>query len=115
MGALRMPIYEYACKACHHEFEALQKMQDAPLTVCPACHQPSLGKKVSAAGFRLTGGGWYETDFKSGSKKNLAGEGAKPADTPSNAPKETAKPAPKTDTQAAASTSTSSSHSSSRK
>ena len=69
-----MPIYEYQCKSCGHELEALQKMSDAPLTDCPACNQASLGKKVSAAGFRLSGGGWYETDFKSGSKKNLAGD-----------------------------------------
>jgi len=69
-----MPIYEYQCQSCHHELEALQKLSDEPLRDCPACHQPSLQKKISAAGFRLKGGGWYETDFKSGSKKNLAGE-----------------------------------------
>ena len=47
-------------------------MSDDPLTVCPACHKSELKKLVSAAGFRLSGGGWYETDFKSGNKKNLA-------------------------------------------
>ena len=70
-----MPIYEYQCQACGHEYEALQKLSDAPLTDCPACNKPELVKKISAAGFRLKGGGWYETDFKSGSKKNVAGEG----------------------------------------
>lgn len=69
-----MPIYEYACQACGQEMEKLQKISDAPLTDCPACGKPELIKKVSAAGFRLKGGGWYETDFKSGSKKNLATE-----------------------------------------
>ncbi len=69
-----MPIYEYQCAQCQHEFEALQKMSDAPLTDCPKCQQPSLTKKISAAGFRLAGSGWYETDFKSGKKKNLAGD-----------------------------------------
>lgn len=69
-----MPIYEYVCKSCGHELEALQKMSDAPLTDCPECSQPDLTKKVSAAGFRLSGGGWYETDFKSGEKKNIAGD-----------------------------------------
>ncbi len=59
-----MPIYEYACNECGHELEALQKMSDAPLTDCPACARPALKKKISAAGFRLTGSGWYETDFK---------------------------------------------------
>lgn len=70
-----MPIYEYECRACEHELEALQKMSDAALTDCPACGQAELRKKVSAAGFRLAGTGWYETDFKTGGKKkNLAGD-----------------------------------------
>jgi len=73
-----MPIYEYECKACGHQLEAIQKMSDAPLTVCPVCGKPELVKLVSAAGFRLKGGGWYETDFKSGGKKNVA-EDSKPA------------------------------------
>ncbi|MCC5811126.1 MAG: zinc ribbon domain-containing protein [Ectothiorhodospiraceae bacterium] len=72
-----MPIYEYQCEACGHDLEAIQKMSDAPLTECPACGKPALRKKISAAGFRLKGGGWYETDFKSGSKRNLAGDSAK--------------------------------------
>lgn len=67
-----MPIYEYECKACGHQMEAIQKMSDAPLTDCPSCGKSELSKLVSAAGFRLKGGGWYETDFKSGSKKNVA-------------------------------------------
>lgn len=67
-----MPIYEYRCESCGHQLEALQKLSDAPLTDCPACAQPQLSKQVSAAGFRLKGGGWYETDFKSSGKKNLA-------------------------------------------
>lgn len=71
-----MPIYEYQCQSCQHEFEALQKISDAALTDCPQCFKSALRKKISAAGFRLSGSGWYETDFKkSGSKKNLAGEG----------------------------------------
>ena len=72
-----MPIYEYRCDGCGHELEALQKMSDDPLMDCPACNQPQLKKKVSAAAFRLKGGGWYETDFKSGNKKNLADSGSK--------------------------------------
>lgn len=71
-----MPFYEYRCDACNHDFEALQKISDEPLLDCPACHQPSLKKLISAAGFRLKGQGWYETDFKSGSKRNIADSGA---------------------------------------
>lgn len=68
-----MPIYEYQCQECSEELEALRKLSDEPLVDCPACGKPALKKKVSAAAFRLKGGGWYETDFKTGNKKNLAG------------------------------------------
>ncbi len=80
-----MPIYEYECAACAHQLESLQKISDAPLLDCPQCGKPSLRKLISAAGFRLKGGGWYETDFKSGNKKknvvesgggSTAGQGA---------------------------------------
>ncbi len=66
-----MPIYEYECKGCGHVLEAIQKISDSPLVKCPACGQDSLTKLISAAGFRLKGGGWYETDFKAKGKKNL--------------------------------------------
>ena len=70
-----MPIYEYQCQSCGKQTEALQKMSDELLLDCPHCGESALKKKVSAAAFRLKGGGWYETDFKTGSKKNLAGGG----------------------------------------
>jgi len=70
-----MPIYEYECIECGQHHEALQKMSDAPLTQCPACGQEKLKKLVSAASFRLKGGGWYETDFKTGNKRQIADSG----------------------------------------
>lgn len=83
-----MPIYEYQCESCGHQLEKLQKMSEAPLLDCPACGKPALVKKISAAGFRLKGGGWYETDFKSANRKNLAGDksDAKPADKSADKP-----------------------------
>ena len=68
-----MPIYEYRCDNCGHELEAMQKLSEDPLKTCPNCQKDSLIKRISAAGFRLKGGGWYETDFKSGKKKNVSG------------------------------------------
>jgi putative FmdB family regulatory protein len=68
-----MPIYEYQCLDCGKKLEALQKISDPLLVDCPSCGAASLKKMVSAAAFRLKGGGWYETDFKTGNKKNLAG------------------------------------------
>ena len=67
-----MPIYEYVCNECGHQFETLQKMSDAPLSDCPECKKSALKKKISAPGFRLSGSGWYETDFKSSNQKNLS-------------------------------------------
>ena len=67
-----MPIYEYVCSECGHELEALQKFSDAPLSRCPSCDSDGLKKKISSPGFRLSGSGWYETDFKSDRQKNLA-------------------------------------------
>ncbi|WP_372798192.1 FmdB family zinc ribbon protein [Litorivivens sp.] len=69
-----MPIYEYKCDDCAHELEAIQKMSDDPLVDCPQCNKPALKKCISAPAFRLKGGGWYETDFKSGNRKNIAGD-----------------------------------------
>jgi putative FmdB family regulatory protein len=59
-----MPIYAYKCGACGKSHDALQKMSDAPLTICPHCNEPSLTKQVTAAGFQLKGSGWYVTDFR---------------------------------------------------
>ena len=68
-----MPIYEYQCNGCGHRLEKIQKMLDEPLKNCPVCSKATLKKLVSAAGFRLKGAGWYETDFKTGSKKHGTG------------------------------------------
>ena len=88
-----MPIYEYQCEACGHNLEALQKLSDPRLVDCPVCAKPSLKKQISAAGFRLSGGGWYETDFKSGNKKNLAGDAGASATSSASAPSTPAKAA----------------------
>jgi len=64
-----MPIYGYRCAECGEEHEALQKVSEPPLTICPACGKPALQKQLSAAGFQLKGSGWYATDFKAPAKK----------------------------------------------
>jgi len=80
-----MPIYEYRCESCGHQQEFLQKVGDAPITVCTQCGKPSFSKMLSAAGFQLKGSGWYATDFKN--------SGAKAAAKASDAPKGDSKPA----------------------
>ncbi|WP_144631410.1 FmdB family zinc ribbon protein [Bordetella genomosp. 13] len=83
-----MPIYAYKCTACGHAEDVLQKISDAPLTVCPSCGQAAYAKQVTAAGFQLKGSGWYVTDFRgNGSQPSVAkpasdGAGAAPAAAP---------------------------------
>jgi len=74
-----MPFYEYECKACGAQTEVLQKITDKPLRKCAECGKNTLIKLVSAPIFRLKGGGWYETDFKTeqDNKRNLAGADGK--------------------------------------
>jgi putative FmdB family regulatory protein len=92
-----MPIYAYRCAACGHAKDVLQKVSDAPLTVCPACGEARFEKQVTAAGFQLKGSGWYATDFRDGGKPKQADaktdakaepttDAAKPAAEPAAAP-----------------------------
>lgn len=74
-----MPFYEYVCTNCGATTEILQRISDPPATTCPKCNAEGLTKQISAAGFRLKGGGWYETDFKSGDKRNLVGASSESA------------------------------------
>jgi len=90
-----MPIYAYRCSACGHAKDVLQKLSDAPLSVCPACGAEAFSKQVTAAGFQLKGSGWYATDFKGSgtpAPAPAAAEGASapaapaPASSPATAP-----------------------------
>jgi len=67
-----MPIYAYRCASCGHQLDALQKISEPALVDCPACGAAALAKQVTAAGFQLKGSGWYQTDFRSGSKPAAA-------------------------------------------
>ena len=100
-----MPIYAYKCSSCGHAKDVLQKMSDAPLTVCPECGASTFSKQVTAAGFQLKGTGWYVTDFRGGSQGGQAGgtpkeskgtEGgtSEAASTPAPSPAPAAAPAP---------------------
>src|ERR1700693_1612258 len=90
-----MPFYEYQCKNCGHDLEAMQKISDPPLKKCPDCGKAQLQRLMSAPVFRLKGGGWYETDFK-GDKDNQRNLADRPdADAPKELPKDAAKDATK--------------------
>ncbi len=114
-----MPIYAFRCAACGHDFDRLQKMSDPDPAKCPECGAEAVQRQVTAPSFRLSGSGWYETDFKKDSdkKRNLAGdskgEGGKQADKAKAEPaaaktdskpaetKPAAKPASKTESKSA--------------
>lgn len=101
-----MPIYEYECSNCKFYVEALQKISEAPLRQCPSCKKQALKRLVSAPVFRLKGGGWYETDFKSdkeGQRNLVKGEEAEaaPAQKPAD-DKAKAEPAKEADKKPAA-------------
>jgi putative FmdB family regulatory protein len=88
-----MPFYEYECSNCKFYTEVMQKISDTPLTKCPSCGKSALVKLVSAPNFRLKGGGWYETDFKSDkeNKRNLAGGERDESSSSESKPDSTAK------------------------
>ena len=104
-----MPIYAFECAACGHNFDRLQKMSDPDPTVCPACSQAQVRRQLTAPQFRLSGGGWYETDFKKDGdkKRNLAGDSSAASPASDSKPTETkpaekkAEPAPKPDAKPA--------------
>ena len=67
-----MPIYEYKCTKCAKVFERIVSVADSSKAVFCDCSPKAKAKKIiSAPSFRLEGSGWYETDFKTGIKKNL--------------------------------------------
>lgn len=72
-----MPIYGFECGSCGHRFDRLQKLSDPDPSVCPDCGAEQLRRQLTAPSFRLSGSGWYETDFKKdGDKKRNLVEGS---------------------------------------
>ena len=97
-----MPIYAFQCDACGHAFDRLQKLSDADPEVCPSCGASGgIRRQLTAPSFRLSGSGWYETDFKKDGdkKRNLVdgGEGAAKSDAKSEAKPATADTTAKSD------------------
>jgi len=83
-----MPIYAFACTACGHHYDRLQKLADPDPDACPECGADAVKRQITAPSFRLSGSGWYETDFKKDGdrKRNLVEktEGAHSSDAKSD-------------------------------
>ena len=69
-----MPVYEYACGKCGHEFEAEQRITEDPLKTCPKCRSRKLKRLISQTSFVLKGGGWYADLYASKSAKDGAAD-----------------------------------------
>lgn len=106
-----MPIYAYQCSQCDFRKDVLQKISDAPLSVCPSCGAAAFQKQLSAPSFQLKGTGWYATDFKNGGQaasapskptnQDSGGDSAPAASAPAASPAPAAAPAPSTSSNAA--------------
>lgn len=97
-----MPLYEYFCKKCHHEFEELQKITDKPVKKCPSCGANQAQKKVSLSGFQLKGSGWYADGYTKTDGKKAKSEGSDSgksdkSDKSDKSPAPSEKSSPKTD------------------
>jgi putative FmdB family regulatory protein len=68
-----LPTYEYACTACGHRLDAVQKFTDDPLTECPECGA-ALRKVYGAVGIVLKGSGFYKTDSRAAAGSNGSGK-----------------------------------------
>src|SRR5712691_3938405 len=85
-----MPIYEYRCLDCGHQFELMQKFSDPPAETCPSC-SGIVQKLISRSAFHLKGSGWYVTDYgrngdakdKAASKNDSESSDTKSSDTKS--------------------------------
>lgn len=91
-----MPLYEYRCKNCGHQFEKIQSFSAPDEKECPVCHGP-VERLISPSAIQFKGSGWYATDYASKGKsmKASGGDGHKPtesttADKPSSKSTETA-------------------------
>ena len=99
-----MPIYEYRCQQCGHDFEEMQKFSDPPVESCPECGSLEAQRKVSGSAFHLKGGGWYKDGYGSksteevksktddtGKKETIKADSKKEAKAEGTAKKETTK------------------------
>lgn len=79
-----MPLYEYLCSACAHQFERIVKFSDAPLTTCPKCGKETIEQMISAPAVQFKGSGWYVTDYASKGNKAAYAASAKSDSAPAS-------------------------------
>ena len=95
-----MPVYEYACEKCGHEFEREQRITEDPVKVCPKCKAKKVRRLISRTAFVLKGGGWYSdlySSAKPAADSGSSGDGATSASAPAGESKSEAKAESKSD------------------
>jgi putative FmdB family regulatory protein len=88
-----MPIYEYACEKCGHEFEVEQRMSAEPVKSCPVCRARKVKRLISRTSFVLKGGGWYSDLYSSPTKSEAKSDSTTEKSEPSEKTEKTEKPA----------------------
>ena len=68
-----MPIYEFVCQDCGHEFEKIQSFSDSSTPACPNCQGHHVQRRLSAPAIHFKGSGWYITDSKQAAKSSATG------------------------------------------
>ena len=98
-----MPIYEYRCLDCGHQFELMQKFSDPPAETCTSC-SGTVQKLISRSAFHLKGSGWYVTDY--GRNGNAPGKNDSESSTESSDKKSTSESSGSASTTSASTEST---------
>jgi putative FmdB family regulatory protein len=105
-----MPLYEYRCESCGHQFEVIQKFSDAHVDVCPNCKSGPVVKLLSSPAIQFKGSGFYITDYaRKGGEQGKQGKGSeqsKGEDTGKASEKDSGKTPASTSTASSESTST---------
>lgn len=83
-----MPIYEYECDKCGHEFEREQRMSDPPVKTCPKCKGRRVTKLISRSSFVLKGGGWYADGYADSKKSGDSGSDGESSETTTSSTKD---------------------------
>ena len=88
-----MPIYEFICQACNHEFEQIVSFSATKLPHCPACHSEQVHRQLSRPAIHFKGSGWYITDSKASPTAATGKNGGKAESADSSTPEKADAPA----------------------
>ena len=80
-----MPIYEFVCQACGHEFEQIVPFSATTSPRCTVCQSEQVQRQLSRPAIHFKGSGWYINDSKAAKTSATGNDGEKAGATESNA------------------------------